>query len=153
MYACESIWFQKEERRKTLYKTIGNYAGIGFLILLILAFVFFLIGGFFSKVPENHTLLQEETINQTMNNAENIKNTLPSDNKTSENGSGELMEESLEILNEFVLYLKSNRFRIEIFAPKNQAEYIAEYIIKSGVRKDRIAVSKQSSEKVGYRLQ
>lgn len=67
--------------------------------------------------------------------------------------SGELMEESLEILNEFVLYLKSNRFRIEIFAPKNQAEYIAEYIIKSGVRKDRIAVSKQSSEKVGYRLQ
>ena len=72
MYACESIWFQKEERRKTLYKTIGNYAGIGFLILLILAFVFFLIGGFFSKVPENHTLLQEETINQTMNNAENI---------------------------------------------------------------------------------
>ena len=93
MYACESIWFQKEERRKTLYKTIGNYAGIGFLILLILAFVFFLIGGFFSKVPENHTLLQEETINQTMNNAENIKNTLPSDNKTSENGSGELMED------------------------------------------------------------
>lgn len=67
--------------------------------------------------------------------------------------SGELMEESLEILNEFVLCLKSNRFRIEIFAPKNQAEYIAEYIIKSGVRKDRIAVSKQSSEKVGYRLQ
>lgn len=67
--------------------------------------------------------------------------------------SNSLTDESLEILNEFVLYLKSSRFRIEIFAPGNQAETIAEYIIKSGVRKDRIAVSKQSSEKVGYRLQ
>ena len=67
--------------------------------------------------------------------------------------SNTLTEESLEILNEFILYLKSSRFRIEIFAPGNQAETIAEYIIKSGVRKDRIAVSKQSSEKVGYRLQ
>jgi outer membrane protein OmpA-like peptidoglycan-associated protein len=68
--------------------------------------------------------------------------------------SNQIREDSREILNEFVVFLKENpRLRIEIFAPSNKAAIIADYIIKSGIRADRIAVSKRETEEIGYILQ
>lgn len=61
---------------------------------------------------------------------------------------------SSEILKDFTEYLKANpRLRIELSAPKGQAAVIAGYLVKSGIREDRIKASVQESESVTYRLQ
>ncbi len=62
MYACESLCFQKEERRKKVLKSLWNYVGAGLLFVVILFILFFLIQVFLYKAPEKHTLLEEETI-------------------------------------------------------------------------------------------
>lgn len=79
MYACESIWFQKEQKRKALYKTIGNYVGVGLLILFLVACILFFVTGFFRKTPQKHTLLQEEKITETMANSQETGEFMQSD--------------------------------------------------------------------------
>ena len=64
MYACDSIYFKREQRKKGLFKTIVP------LIILAVTVISFLLKGFLDKTntPEMHTLLKEETITQTMSN-------------------------------------------------------------------------------------
>lgn len=65
-----------------------------------------------------------------------------------------LSQSSLVILDEFVLFLKANpRLRIELSAPEGLANKVADYLQKSGIRQDRIAVSPEPSPSIGYRLQ
>lgn len=65
-----------------------------------------------------------------------------------------LSRQSLVILDEFILFLKANpRLRIELFAPEGCADRIADYLQKSGIRQDRIAVSPEPNPAFGYRLQ
>ncbi len=97
MYACESIWFQKEQRRKKIYKTIGGYGGIGLLILLLVVCIFFLVTGCFPKVPEKHTLLQEETLTQTMSGSQDIEDPLQLNEESSEFTEGDWPEEIIYV--------------------------------------------------------
>lgn len=63
-------------------------------------------------------------------------------------------ERSREILKDFTEYLKANpRLRIEISAPEGQATVIRNYLVKNGIREDRLKASEQESDTVMYRLQ
>ena len=75
-------------------------------------------------------------------------------NDVSLNEKNQPTEESREILKDFTEYLKANpRLRIEITAPAGKAAVITNYLIKSGIREDRLKASAQESEEVMYRLQ
>ena len=75
-------------------------------------------------------------------------------NDVSLNEKNQPTEESREILKDFTEYLKANpRLRIEISAPAGQAAMITNYLMKSGIREDRLKASAQESEEVMYRLQ
>lgn len=75
-------------------------------------------------------------------------------NDVSLNEKNQPTEESREILKDFTEYLKANpRLRIEISAPAGQAAVITNYLIKSGIREDRLKASAQESKEVVYRLQ
>ncbi len=67
---------------------------------------------------------------------------------------GRLTKDAMFSLDVFIQFLKDNpRLRIEIFAPKNHAAKIREYITKSGIRQDRIGVCVTPCKQTGYRLQ
>lgn len=75
-------------------------------------------------------------------------------NDVSLNEKNQPTEESREILKDFTEYLKAKpRLRIEISAPAGQAAVITNYLMKSGIREDRLKASEQESEEVMYRLQ
>lgn len=97
MYACESIWFQKEQRRKNLYKNIGVYGGIGLLILLLVMSLFFLVTGFFHKKPEKHSLLQEETVVKDINASQQTEETMRSNEGPAGFSDGEWTEEIIYV--------------------------------------------------------
>ncbi len=67
---------------------------------------------------------------------------------------GQLSKETLFVLDDFIAWLKEReRLRIELFSPDNLAEKVAFYLIKSGIREDRIAVSPTPQPQIGFRLQ
>jgi len=97
MYACESIWFQKEQRRKKLYKIVGGYGGIGLLIVVLVVCIFFLVTGFFHKVPEKHSLLQEETLTQNINGSQEMEEPMQSNEESAGFTEGEWTEEDFYV--------------------------------------------------------
>lgn len=72
--------------------------------------------------------------------------------KILEHGSVYPLENNKLLLNEFVQYLKENpRLRIQLLGKEEETLQVQEYLLKSGLREDRVRLcTKQSSETLSY---
>lgn len=72
--------------------------------------------------------------------------------KMLEHGSVYPLENNKLFLNEFVQYLKENpRLRIQLLGKEEETLQVQEYLLKSGLREDRVRLcTKQSSETLSY---